>query len=125
MYCKIPTHDRRKFSSTLCTAKRNRRYNIRNSINTNNSTSVEQNSKTLAQNKLNTCQSIQNLVGLLPNSCTQLLLSLEPILLQPTLFALFVSLVVFFVVFFVVFVNRASAHIYSIDKSHAPSKLLE
>ena len=64
-----------------------------NSVNINDSTSVEHNSKTLAQNKFNTRQPLQNLTGLLANSCAQTkLLSLEAILLRPTLFALFVSL---------------------------------
>ena len=51
MYYKI--HDRRKFYSTLCqTAKRNQRYNLIQSTQ-NNSTSIEHDSKTLAQNKFN------------------------------------------------------------------------
>ena len=43
------------------------------SIHTNDSTSVEHNSKTLTQNRFNTRQSIQNLTGL----CSQILFSLE------------------------------------------------
>ena len=52
MYYK--SHNRRNFYSTLCqTAKRNQRYNLIQSTE-NDSTSVEHNSKTLAQNKFNT-----------------------------------------------------------------------
>ena len=70
MYYKI--HDRRNFYSTLCqTAKRNQRYNLIQSTQ-NDSTSVEHNFKTLAQNKFNTRQPIQNLKGhvLRPNQIT-------------------------------------------------------
>ena len=54
-------HDRRNFYSTLCQiAKRNQCYNLIQSTQ-NDSISVEHNSKTLAQNKFNTRQPIQNL----------------------------------------------------------------
>ena len=64
---KFQLHNWRKSSSTLCW--------IANLINTNNSTSIEENSKTLVQNKFNTCQLIQNWTSPLPMLCTQTLLS--------------------------------------------------
>ena len=59
----------KKFSSMLChTAKRNQRYNLVQSPQ-NDSTSIEHNFKTLAQNKFNICQPIQNIMSSLsPNS---------------------------------------------------------
>ena len=61
MYYK--NHYRRNFYSTLChTAKQNQRYNLIQSTQ-NDSTSIEHNSKTLAQNKFNTRQPIQKSNG--------------------------------------------------------------
>ena len=52
--CITKNHVRPDFYFTFCqTAKRNQHYKL-NSINTNNSTSVEQNCQPLAQNKFNT-----------------------------------------------------------------------
>ena len=59
------------------------------SINTNNSNSVEQNSKALAQNKFNTRQPIQNLTGPLPTPCAQILFSLKTTLFRLILFRSF------------------------------------
>ena len=90
------------------------------SIHTNDSSSVEHNSKTLPQNKFNTRQPIQNLTGL----CPQILLSLERFYFNRH-FSLYASLWSSYLfrrcLLSVIAIERA--YIY-IDKSHMTTNLL-
>ena len=116
MYYKI--YNRRKFYFTLIQTAKRKMLQL-NSVNTNNSTSVEHNSKTLAQNKFNTRQPIQNLTGFLAKACVQTkLLSLEAILLRPTL-RLYLCLSLFMCE-----CDQATAYTVYIDKSHITTNLL-
>ena len=90
MYYKI--HYRRKLYSTLCHCEAKSAL-LLNSINTVNSTSVEKNSKTLAQNKFNTHQPIQNLTGSLSNSGPNQITFTRVVSRDvPNFFSLFVSI---------------------------------
>ena len=118
IYFRIPTHNRKKFSSTLCHCKAKSALRL-NSINTINSTFVEQNFKKLAQNKFKTRQPIQNLTGPLPNSAP------KPNYFYSNRLSSHLKLSLSLRCLFVCFLcDRASVYIY-IDKRHAPSKLLK